>query len=539
MKYREFISHLGDSQTLSYLGRLHGLDFSPRQPPAKMREQLCARLTDPAYLESYIRELPEVEQMGLMVTAFGRKDLFPTTESVHNRLNELNKKTGRTGGKIMASLVSRGLVFTSRDSSYNSLYVLPDEVLRALLRILARRFTVPNQPPLPEEPASGFDVLPILSDLHLFLGRLRREPVRLTQAGYIYRRDEQQLLSHFNPPEEPSLGREPPYPPRLNFVVSFCDAHELIAPFADPAGNTYLGTTRAADRWMQRSLNRQAKEVYHYLYDHLDHLYGSLLWKLLFLSALVPNGGWLNLTDLTAYLSQYAADPWYLPQHEIPRVVKCLVSFGLVEKASSNGQELIRPTAGGYRFRSGTLPHVEQETEFLVQPNYEILLPQELKPEIRWELEAYTDLVKNDRVVVLKISEESVYRAFKRGFDPELLLPFLKKHARTPLPANVVYSLRDWCSRYGALYLEQPLLLACRNRELAAEIAADPRFKPYLCGEFTPRHLRVDPARWGELLAALEAAGYRPRPGIARDEAVKEAKGRLREAEEEKAEEEE
>lgn len=533
MKYQEFLARISDGQALSYLGRLHGLDLSPRQPPAKMREQLCARLANLAYLESYIRELPEIEQMGLMVTAFGHKDLFPATDSVHRRLNELNQKTGRTGGRIMASLLNRGLVFTGRDQSYQDLYILPDEVLLVIFRLVAQRHAVPNQPSLPEEPACGFDILSVLNELTLFLGWLRREPVRLTQAGYIYRRDQQKLLACFNPPTVADSDHERPYPPRLDFLLAFCDMNELIEPFSDAAGNAYLGVTPRADRWMQKNLNRQAVEVFEFLHRRLERLHGSLPWTLLALGSMVPNKGWLNLSTLIAFLAECAADRWYLPERELPRAVKWLVSFGLVEEAFLNGQRLIRLTVSGSRFRSSLLPHIRQDNKFLVQPNYEVLVPQELKPQIRWKLEAYTDLVKNDRIIVLKISEESVYRAFKRGFAPEELLPFLEKFARTPLPENVVYSLKDWCDRYGALYLEQPLLLACRTQELAAEIAADPRFKPYLCGEFTPRHLRVDPARWGELLAALEAAGYRPRPGIARDEAVKEAKGRLREVEEE------
>jgi hypothetical protein len=254
---------------------------------------------------------------------------------------------------------------------------------------------------------------------------------------------------------------------------------------------------------------------------------------LLLPASVISDKGWLNLTTLIPSMTEWAVDPWYLPEREVPQAIKWLTSFGLVEKAYINGQQLIRLTVGGKRFRSGLLPAIKQDTKFLVQPNYEVLVPQELKPKIRWNLEAYTDLVKNDRVVVLKISEQSVYRAFKRGFHPDEFLTFLEKHVRTPLPENVVYSLRDWCDRYGAVYLEQPLLLACRTPELASEIAADPRFKPYLRGEFTPRHLRVDPDRYMEFLAALEAAGYRPRPGIARDKAAAEAKGRLRDAEKE------
>ncbi|MDK2927865.1 MAG: hypothetical protein PWR31_1556 [Bacillota bacterium] len=528
MKYQELFAHTTDSQALSYLGRLHGLDLSPRTAPAKLQAAVIKRLSDTAYLEAYLARLPAEEQLGLEVAVFGSQSFLPTPDSVHRRLNELNNKNGRRGGKIIAALVNRGLVFAATDRHYRSVYLVPEEVRAAVFALTARRLAG-DVPGLPAQPASGFDLLALLNDLHLFLAWLGRTPMRLTQAGLIYRRDQQRLLANFNPPEElPPTSGHAAYPPRLNFFLNFCEKHDLIAPTVNADGWPHLALAPEAGEWMLQSLDHQLQELFTYLKQYLEHPEGTLGMLLALLSN-VPEAKWLDLEALLAHLATCAADPWYHPGQEVTAALGKLLSFRLVEVGACAGKRYVRLTAGGRKFRLGILPPVEEEDTFLVQPNYEVLVPQELKPALRWQLEPFTELVKNDRMVVLRLSADSVYQAFKRGKDPGELLPFLCRHSRTPLPENVAYSLEDWCGRCGALYLEQPLLLTCRSEELADEVAADPRFKRYLRGRFTPRHLLVDPDKYNELLAALEKAGYWPHPGVAQEAELEvKAQARLR-----------
>lgn len=57
--------------------------------------------------------------------------------------------------------------------------------------------------------------------------------------------------------------------------------------------------------------------------------------------------------------------------------------------------------------------------------------------------------------------------------------------------------------------------LTCRGKEMANEVAADPRFQRYLRSRLIPHHPMVDPDRHNELLDTPEAIGYWPHPGVA------------------------
>ncbi|HHY92278.1 MAG TPA: hypothetical protein GX511_02930, partial [Firmicutes bacterium] len=426
------------------------------------------------------------------------------------------QKASRRGGKIVAALVDKGLVFAGTDHNYRSVYLVPEEARTAVFALTAHRLAC-SVSDLPTQPTNGLDPLTLLNNLHLFLAWLARTPVRLTQAGLLYRRDQQHLLAHFNPPEEPAPASGPAaYPPQLDLFLNFANKHDLTAPALGEEGTPYLALTAKAERWMHHSLERQLEELVTYLKNRLERSPGTP-GMLLALLGCVPETNWLDLKALLQHLVTCATDPWYRPEQEVRAALAQLAGLGLVETAGSSSRQYVRLTVGGRRFHLGILPSVKEEETFLVQPDYDVLVPQELKPALRWELETYAELVKNDRMVVLRLSEDSIYQAFKRGKDLTGLLPFLRQHSRVPLPENVAYSVEEWCRRCGALYLEQPLLLTCRSEELAAEVAADPRFQPYLRGRLTPRHLLVDPDKFNELLDALEDAGYRPHPGIAKE----------------------
>ena len=521
MRLSEVIARKKDHKALIILGMEHGLNLSPLQPLNELQQEISRRLQDPAHLRAYIARLPQQDLLGLKVAVMGGKgEAAPIPEYCHRKINELQERKGTNGGRVIAELINRGLIFTGLDAWYRNTYIVPDEVREAVLALTANELGV-DIPTRPLEPGTGRSALTLLSDLHLLLGWVKRQPLRIARtSGLIFRREQQRVVAYFNPPEKLPPATTNGYPIRLGVYLGFCRSHNLMGVWESDQGDLYLDCTPEATTWMTKSLDGQLKDISDYMKKGLADPFPSLGNRLLALLGSLPESKWLDCNSLAAELQRYAADPWYQVKHELDKALLFMAVFDFLETTSSgtdNDSFLIRLTRTGRHLYHGTVPDITEENTFLVQPNYEILVPRELNPALRWFLDTFTDLVKNDQMVVLRLTRESVYRAFKNGEDVSILLPFLGAHSRAPLPDNVIYSLREWSDRCGAMYLEQPLLLTCRTPEQAAEIAADPRFVPYLQGNLTPRHLIVIPDLYPEFLAALEKAGHMPFPRIARD----------------------
>jgi hypothetical protein len=83
----------------------------------------------------------------------------------------------------------------------------------------------------------------------------------------------------------------------------------------------------------------------------------------------------------------------------------------------------------------------------------------------------------------------------------------LEQNSRTPVPQNVLYSIRDWAVQAGLLFLSEDLVLSTTNGDLSKQVGADPGVRPLIQkrkDEFSIQmKTETSPKRLGALLREL------------------------------------
>jgi hypothetical protein len=60
------------------------------------------------------------------------------------------------------------------------------------------------------------------------------------------------------------------------------------------------------------------------------------------------------------------------------------------------------------------------------------------------------------------------------------ILSTLERNSRTPVPQNVIYSIRDWGRSAGLMVLDKQRVLCCENSEVMKRFMQDPGARPYI-----------------------------------------------------------
>jgi len=103
---------------------------------------------------------------------------------------------------------------------------------------------------------------------------------------------------------------------------------------------------------------------------------------------------------------------------------------------------LIDPQSLIYRERE-----MVSETEpcgFYMQPDFEMLVPPEARPDVIWMLEQCAERVTRDRMSIYRITRERFVSAIARGYIFHEMMEFLDQYALTGIPENVRIALEDW-----------------------------------------------------------------------------------------------
>jgi hypothetical protein len=155
------------------------------------------------------------------------------------------------------------------------------------------------------------------------------------------------------------------------------------------------------------------------------------------------------------------------------------------------------------------VPAAPQTTgSLVVTPDFEVVLfPTGDDGELIHDLDRFCEREKQESVLHFRITERTVHRALSEGMFLKRIVGTLENHSRTPVPQNVLYSIRDWASQAGLLRLTPDFLVRAEDPEIARRFQQDPGVKPVLSAVIDERTVRLKsnstPRRMQSLLREL------------------------------------
>ncbi len=490
---------------------------------AVLANRVASHLLVPANAMVAMNGLNQEEVLALRLITVAAGGLGVVIEQCHQKLNQLSRKWRRNGAKVIEALIARGLVFTRREE-YRHIYFVPSDLGPILADFfLSDIFDAAALGDTRFTPRHGVDVATPLRHICLFLSYVRKNEVKLTQSGTIFKKAQNDISILIEEDEETMDETLFPvrYAPRLAFLLYFARSRDLVEE-----KNNVLRIGPKAKEWMDKPYTQWRQDLFEYWHSSFasqDVDLQTLLWIIM----RTPEGSILSLETILTEMDTLSTT--HSPHGLNLRVEKNLIDFleylgGLEVTKGINGIH-VRPTLTGKALFGLTpeFPDIPLEQHVYVQSNFEVLVPCTVEPRLLWSIDAFAELVKPDQMMVYKLTRDSVYQALVHSYSPETILEFLNRHSKVPVPQNVAYSIAHWGRAYGRIEFEHTILLKCDTPELADELMLYPKIRSYLKERVGPCHLVVKNDSYEQLVAALSEGGYMPKlsgigqlnPGIA------------------------
>jgi hypothetical protein len=516
---------------LSLHGHLEQLYANGERSTPRRQRELYKMYAQETACAARIERLPEglqalVEKAILEFGGILPKGLFERTES----------KALHWNARRWRLILEQSLVGTVRELDLSRHGIaLQDETLVVFNEVALawlRRVAVPSDPDQPhEELSAGID---LCSNISRFLTYLSENGVRFTVRGEIFKTTEKRILQHLNP----NPGRELARDGVLHFIFRFARQASLI----DRTGNRTYAVTASGREWdslplaeKQRALldstlaeRLPAGESLHQvglrqLFLRLLKRVEPLTWyDLMYLPFVTRNTYLLNLEDGKAeelFAERTLAgrlptleDPQRLAWNLIRWARERLYLLGLIDLGYDRAG---RPVAMRLNSSGARLLGVERGAtaavgtgSLVVTPDFEIVLfPSGDDGELIHALDRFCVRAKQGSLLHFRITQDGVVRALRGGFGLADLLRVIETNARTPVPQNVAFSIKDWALRAGLMRLSPSLVLVCQEPDVLRRFCQDPGTRRHLAevlGEHSVRLKgRATPRRMQALLRDL------------------------------------
>jgi len=470
-----------------------------------------AHLLVPANALVAMHGLNQEELLALRLITIAAGGSGVVVEQCHQKLNQLSRKWRRNGAKVIDALISRGLVFIRREG-YRHVYFVPSDLKEVLSGFFLNdiyQTAVADDSRFLARHRSDFAAP--LRHACLFLSYLRKNDVRLTQAGTMFKKAQNDLGELVEEEEETPIEESlfpVRYPPRLAFLLYFARSKGLVEE-----RNGMLRLSPPAAQWIESSPAMGRQEIYDYwrqTFIAQDTDLQTLLWIIM----RSPEGTVLSLGDLLGEMDTLSTShsSHGLNLRAERNLVEVLEYLGGLEVQTALNATYIRATAlGRALFGLRHWPEVPWDDHVYVQSNFEILVPCTVTPAVLWAIDCFAELMKPDQMMVYKLTRNSVYRAMLHSYTPDMIQKFLATHSKTPVSQNVAYSISHWGTSYGRIEFEETILLKCDTEALADELMLHPKIRPYLKQKVGPCYLTVDSESYDQLVAALSEEGYMPK----------------------------
>jgi len=498
-----------------HLDRLYGDPArSARMPAGRKRELYKMYSNEPAAV-ARVGRLPEgltalVEKAIMQFGGLLPRELFERMD--HDLPHWNGRRWGRLLEESLIGTVERlDLSRYGVNHSDETLLVFNEVALAWLRRVAA-----PGDPDAPHDAASlGVD---LASNISRFIGFILDHDVRFTVRGEIFKTTEKRILRELIP----NPGRELARAEVLNFIYGFARHARLI----ESTGERTFALTSRGREWEMRSLDEKLRTLLEYTieernlggeYFHqarMRRIYLRMLrrvevgvwYDLMYVPFLARNTYLSSLDELAVedYFAAQGGGAGRAPTEDLQRLAWNLVNWvrkrlyllGLVDLGydSHSRPVAVRLTTLGARQLGISADHEESAAvgNLVITPDYEVVLfPTGDDAELVHDLDRFCKREKNGHLVHFRILEKGVHRALAEGMHLRRILSILEENSRTPVPQNVLYSIRDWASHAGLLLLTGDFEVCCDNTDVLARFASDAGVRPYVAHEVDERTVKL------------------------------------------------
>lgn len=487
---------------------------SSRTPPSRIREMYKLYANESAAV-ARVERLPDGLRQLVIKTIVEFGGILP--KSLFDRMDTGMPWDGRRWGhELEQSLV--GTVERLELGRYGIQH--NDETLLVFNEVALawlRRVAVPGDPDRPhEEAALGVD-LP--SNITRFIAFILEHDVCFTVRGEIFKTTERRIQEDLIP----NPGREMSRGDVLSFIYRFARHAHLI----ESTGERTFALTAAGRDWEPHDLEAKLRALLEYSVEERE-LSGEyyhqvrmrrilmrlmkrvepLVWyDLMYVPFLARNTYICSLDDLAVddfFASRFQSGQ-YTPMDDIQRLAWNLVSWvrqrlyllGIVDLGydKSGRPVAMRLTRTGARLlgvSDGTPEGAPLVGSLVVTPDFEVVLfPTGDDAELIHDLDRFSTREKLGSLMHFRISERSIQRALAEGMQLKRILNTLEQHSRTPVPQNVLFSVRDWAVRAGVMKLSDDYVVTSDDPELLARFRADPGVRSLVREDLDERRVRL------------------------------------------------
>lgn len=463
----------------------------------------------------------EIFALKKAVVSANRDHLIPLSylcnDSGMPRRGSRNMEQGNQA--VIETLLRKCLLFDVKDS-VGHFYYIPPDLYDIFLEIMCKEILDSIALRTGPETQITRNELDMVNDVFALLAYVKKNEVKVTAAGSIYKRMMPKLLNTLltgSTEPDPHYAATVfsgylEYTGRFGYLYNYCLSRGLVR---EKSGVLVLQDD--ADAFIKLSERERLRDMYYYAYQRI--LNANVLVAIQRLLMKFPIGTWINVSDLLDELKGLVSPrEMTLALYTIgPLVIRPLLELGLVAVSRENVEVVqgleVSITHLGHRVSQNEefTEGFDQNGHVYVQPNFEILVPFNFPHELRWKLEDIADVVKADKIVVYTISKESVLRGLKGGWDREEVISFLEEVSGHQVPQNIEFSVKDWIGDYGKVSLEKAVLLRCDDLDLAGMIRKSKQIRGFIIDVITDTDLIVDEESIDALMAILKKMGYPPK----------------------------
>lgn len=334
-------------------------------------------------------------------------------------------------------LRQKGIVLTYQNRIGENIYMIPRDTMANWYRlawphIASSMRSVDNAQPLEQA------ILGLQHDLFHLLVSIAKQGLPLTRQGQLYKKSMACISSQLQLQAE-SLQYIPFYEDQLTElsrpVAVILDIARCLRLVTEDKDQIRLRTDRVRS-WLSLSTGKQRQWLYK-LWTLMYQPSSTDLQHFTLLLEQMPKGKWFLLDPLVQAMQEN--DMLIGDKHSIvtmleDRWLKPLIGFGILERGMTTDEIPV------LRF----VEEIEGAAALTIQDDFEIIVPQAVPYDVRWELECIAEQRQCGLLSRYVITLKSMQFAFAHGRSSDEIMTFLDECTHYDVPSHIRFSIDQW-----------------------------------------------------------------------------------------------